>query len=80
MDILWNHTFDLKKIQTHKIILIYTKLEIPIIMEVLLDLNVFNVSFSELTLGKEVETFIEQCSDSELIEWDACGRLLFEMG
>ena len=27
---------------------------------ILLDLNVFNVSFSELTSGKEVETFIEQ--------------------
>ena len=50
-------------------------------MEVLLDLNVFNVSFSELqTSGKEVETFIEECSDLELIEWDACGRLLFKMG
>ena len=50
-------------------------------MEVLLDLNVFNVSFSELTLGKEGEKFIkEQLSDLELIEWDACGRLLFKMG
>ena len=49
-------------------------------MEVLLDLNVFNVSFSELTSGKEVETFIEECSDLELIEWDTCGMLLFIMG
>ena len=49
-------------------------------MEVLLDLNVFNVSFSESTLSKEVETFIEECFDLELIEWDACGRLLFKMG
>jgi len=24
--------------------------------------------------------FIEECSDLELIEWDACGRLLFKMG
>ena len=49
-------------------------------MEVLLDLNVFNVSFSELTSGKEVEMFFEDCSDLELIEWDACSRLLFKMG
>ena len=49
-------------------------------MEVLLDLNVFNVSFSESTSGKEVETFIEECFDLELIEWDTCGRLLFKMG
>ena len=50
-------------------------------MEVLLDLNVFNVSFSELTSGKEGEKFIEeQLSDLELIEWGACGRLLFKMG
>ena len=49
-------------------------------MEVLLDLNVFNVSFSELTSGKGVETFIEECSVLELIEWDACGRLLFKYG
>ena len=49
-------------------------------MEVLLDLNVFNVSFSELTSGKEVETFIEEYSDLGLIEWDACGRLLFKNG
>ena len=39
-----------------------------------------NVSFSELTLGKEFETFTEKCSDSELIKWGACGRPLLKMG
>ena len=46
-------------------------------MEVLLDFYVFNVCFSELTLGKEVETFTEECSDSELIKGDAFG-LIFD--
>ena len=49
-------------------------------MEVLPDCNVFDVSFSDLTLGKEVEMFTEECSDSELIKWDACGGPLYKMG
>ena len=49
-------------------------------MEALLDFYVLNVCLSELTSGKEVETFTEECSDSELIKWDAFGRPLFKMG
>ena len=36
------------------------------------------LSYSTVTLGKEVETFTEECSDSELIKWDACGRSLLK--
>ena len=48
-------------------------------MEVLPDLNVFH-SVADLTSGKEVEMFTEECSDSELIKCDACGRPLYKMG
>ena len=48
-------------------------------MEVLSDLIVFDFSFANLTSGNEVEMFTEECSDSELIMWDACGRPLYKM-
>ena len=48
-------------------------------MEVLPDFSVFDFSFSDLTLGKEVEIFTEECSDSELIKCDSCGRPLYKM-
>ena len=37
-------------------------------------------SFSDLTLGKEVETFTEECSDSELLKWDSSGRPCYKVG
>ena len=37
-------------------------------------------SFSDLTSGKEVETFTEECSDSELLKWDSCGRPRYKVG
>ena len=49
-------------------------------MKVLPDFNVFDFSIADLTSGKEVEMFTEECSDSELIKWDACGRPLYKMG
>ena len=50
-------------------------------MGVLPDFNVFDFNFADLAWGREVETFTEECSDSELIKWDACGRpVLYKMG
>ena len=43
------------------------KLKIPI-WRYLPDFNVLDFSFSDLTSGKEVETFTEECSDSELLK------------
>ena len=37
-------------------------------------------SFSDLTSGKEVETFTEECSDSELLKWESCGRPRYKVG
>ena len=49
-------------------------------MEVLSDLIMFDLSFADSTSGNEVETLTEECCDSELIKWDACGRPLCNMG
>ena len=48
-------------------------------MEVLSDLIGFDFPFVDLTSGNEVEMFTEECSNSELIKWDACGRPLHKM-
>ena len=49
-------------------------------MEVFARLNVLDFSFSDLTSAKEVETFTEECSDSELLKWESCGRPRYKVG